>query len=187
MARQRRSRSRSHGGGGSSRRRQKTALSALIPILIAVVSLISRQANSSQKSTSDRPPGSVSQAEKQLKSLPRADANADTNSQGAETQSVGVDTSIGFRTQAKFDSHYKKHGREFGRVTQAEYLLIAQTLRDSPVSDRIVEAKQARGGLARFDRETGTFIAFDRDKTLLTCFKPDDGEDYFNRSIKRKV
>lgn len=151
--------------------------------MIAIVSLISRQASqSNSKPSSEKPSRSASQQSSQPRDVATVDSGAVEDAARAD-----VDTSIGFRTQAKYDSHYKKHGREFGSISQAEYLRIAQTLRDSPVSDRIVEAKQARGGLARFDRTTGTFMAFDDDKTILTCFKPDDGEAYFNRSIKRKV
>jgi hypothetical protein len=38
----------------------------------------------------------------------------------------------GFRSRAQFDEHYRKHGAEFGRITQEEYLRLAQALRDAP-------------------------------------------------------
>lgn len=93
---------------------------------------------------------------------------------------------IGFRSKSKLDQHYIKHRREFGTISKSEYLRQAQVLRDSPVSDRIIETTQANGTLSRFDRETGGFIAFDRDGTLRTYFRPDDGEDYFWRAAKRQ-
>jgi pyocin large subunit-like protein len=92
---------------------------------------------------------------------------------------------IGFRNSAKLEQHYQKHGREFGSISKSEYLRQAQVIRDSPLSDRIIQAEQVGGTLSRFDRQTGGFIAFDRDGTLRTYFRPNDGEDYFWRAAKK--
>jgi pyocin large subunit-like protein len=94
---------------------------------------------------------------------------------------------IGFRTNAKFDDHFVKHGREFGDISKSEYLEMAQQLRDAPLSDDIIEARQARGNFARFDRRSGAFMAFEEDLVILTFFRPDDGEDYFRRAVRRKT
>jgi len=66
-----------------------------------------------------------------------------------------------------------------------EYLRAAQTLRDHAPGATIIEAVRADGVTTRFDRETGTFLAFNRDGTIRTCFKPNDGEAYFRRQLKR--
>ena len=42
----------------------------------------------------------------------------------------------GFRSRQQFDEHYQKHGSEFGNISQAEYLRLAQDLRDAPPADR---------------------------------------------------
>jgi pyocin large subunit-like protein len=92
---------------------------------------------------------------------------------------------IGFRSPAKLHQHFEKHGQEFGDVTEAEYLSMAQDLRDAPLSKRILEAEQVGGTVSRFDRSTGAFMAFDRDLTIRTFFRPNDGEHYFRRAAQR--
>ena len=97
---------------------------------------------------------------------------------------TAVDTSIGFRSATKLRDHYVKHGREFGSITEAQYLAMAQSLRDAPLSASVIEATQVGGTLSRFDRDTGAFMAFDTDRTIRTFFKPNDGEAYFRRAAK---
>ena len=67
-----------------------------------------------------------------------------------------------------------------------EYLRTAQTLRDQALGGTIVEAVRNDGVVTRFDRDTGTFIAFNRNGVIRTCFKPNDGEAYFRRQLKRR-
>lgn len=93
---------------------------------------------------------------------------------------------IGFASQRGLESHWRKHGAEFGRPTIAQYLALAQDLRDAPLSSRVVEAPQANGSYARFDRTGGAFLAFNRDLTIRTFFRPNDGEAYFRRAINRR-
>lgn len=92
---------------------------------------------------------------------------------------------VGFRSATRLDEHFRKHGREFGDVDRARYLLLAQTLRDAPVGGDILEARRADGVITRFDRSTGGFIAFNRDLTIRTFFRPDDGIAYFRRQARR--
>src|SRR6185295_9750281 len=77
---------------------------------------------------------------------------------------------VGFRSRAQFNEHYQKHGAEFGRVTQQEYLRAAQTLRDAPVGGAIEEVRRPDGTVSRFDRASGAFIAFNADGTIRTFF-----------------
>ena len=91
----------------------------------------------------------------------------------------------GFRSEARLREHYEKHGREFGSVTQAEYLALARELRDRPPGPRVLEAARADGVVTRFDRDSGAFLAVDRDGTIRTFFKPRDGEAYFRRQLHR--
>ena len=92
---------------------------------------------------------------------------------------------IGFRSAQRLHDHFLKHGAEFGSITEAEYLGMAQALRDAPLSGQVLEATQADGSISRFDRTTGAFMAFDTDLTIRTFFKPGDGEAYFRRAAKR--
>ena len=91
----------------------------------------------------------------------------------------------GFRTQQLFDDHYAKHGREFGRVTQFEYLRMAQELRDARVGGLILEARKPGGIFTRFDSRRGWFGAYNPDLTIRTFFIPNDGERYFRRQAGR--
>ena len=104
---------------------------------------------------------------------------------GAAATAERDTSTIGFRSRSLLAEHHKKHGAEFGKVTQTEYLRLAQKLRDRPTSDDVVEAKRADGVITRFERSTGAFIAFNRDLTIRTFFKPSDGEAYFRRQARR--
>jgi pyocin large subunit-like protein len=91
----------------------------------------------------------------------------------------------GFRNKATFDEHYAKHGREFGNISQQEYLHRAQVLRDTPAGGPILEADKPGGIVTKFDKRNGYFIAYNADKTIRTFFIPNDGESYFRRQAKR--
>lgn len=91
----------------------------------------------------------------------------------------------GFRSRRQFDEHYAKHGREFGHISQDEYLRRAQALRDAPVGGPILQAIKPGGVVTRFDRGSGAFGAYNADRTIRTFFIPNDGERYFYRQAKR--
>jgi hypothetical protein len=93
---------------------------------------------------------------------------------------------IGFASRQKLVDHYKKHGREFGAVTMEQYLRKAQELRDRPAGGAILESVRPEGVVTRYDRETGDFLAFNRDGIIRTYFRPTDGEAYFKRQIGRR-
>lgn len=94
----------------------------------------------------------------------------------------------GFRTRAQLDEHYAKHGSEFGRVSEQEYLRLAQDLRDAPAppGGSILEARRPDGEFSRFDRRHGYFGAYNPDGTIRTFFVPNDGERYFMRQARRR-
>lgn len=92
---------------------------------------------------------------------------------------------IGFATPQKLHEHYQKHGREFGKITQDEYLRRAQELRDQPAGGDILQAVRNDGVITRFDRKRGAFLAYNPDATIRTFFKPSDGENYFWRQARR--
>ncbi len=92
---------------------------------------------------------------------------------------------IGFRSQSKLEQHFQKHGREFGDITIEEYLVMAQDLRDAPLSKTVIETTQKDGTISRFNRQTGGFMAFESDLTIRTFFHPNDGERYFWRAASR--
>jgi len=107
------------------------------------------------------------------------DASAPSGSDGVKRPNVG------FRSRAQFNEHFQKHGAEFGHISREEYLRQAQILRDAPVGGNIEEIRRDDGTVSRFDRSTGAFLAFNRDGTIRTFFKPNDGEAYFRRQATR--
>lgn len=152
----------------------KRFVRAAIPLLIALIGIGSRvlgggSAESGGAARSDPP------------------ARGSSSQQNSSQQGSSVDRTIGFKSTSQLDSHYAKHGREFGSISKPEYLLMAQQLRDAPLSSTVIEAWQARGNWARYNRTSGEFIAFRKDKVILTFFRPDDGEAYFRRASDRKL
>ncbi|MGP0074763.1 MAG: hypothetical protein ACLPWF_22855 [Bryobacteraceae bacterium] len=94
-------------------------------------------------------------------------------------------SSAGFRTQAQLDEHYAKHGGEFGAISKAEYLRLAQELRDATVGGPVLEARRPNGEFSRFDRRHGYFGAYNSNGTIRTFFIPNNGERYFHRQARR--
>lgn len=92
----------------------------------------------------------------------------------------------GFRSRRQFDEHYQKHGAEFGRISQQQYLALAQALRDAPKGGPILEAVTPDGIFFRFDKRKGYFGAFNRDRSIRTFFVPNDGERYFQRQARKR-
>jgi len=78
-----------------------------------------------------------------------------------------------------------KHGAQFPGLDMSGYLRAAQTLRDAPAGANVLEATRADGVISRFDRQSGAFIAVNRDGTIRTFFRPNDGERYFRRQAAR--
>jgi len=92
---------------------------------------------------------------------------------------------VGFASRQKMVDHYRKHGREFGTITMELYLRKAQELRDRPAGGAILESVRPDGVVTRFDRESGEFVAFNRDGVIRTYFRPADGEAYYRRQLGR--
>jgi hypothetical protein len=116
---------------------------------------------------------------------PSAGGRAEPSASGGAGLSQRDGAEIGFRDQERLEEHHEKHGREFGDISQGEYLRRAQALRDAPVGGAILELKRQDGVITRFDRETGSFVAFDPDLIIRTFFRPNQGERYFRRQAAR--
>ena len=125
----------------------------------------------------------------QATAAPTTTTSTQTSTAPAPTRSAqtpSTNSGKGFRDRAHLDEHFTKHGREFSGLNKAQYLSMAQTLRDAPAGGNILEiVRSSDGVVSRFDTRTGAFIAFDRDGTIRTFFKPNDGEKYFRRQANR--
>ena len=83
-----------------------------------------------------------------------------------------------FRNQDLYDQHYNKHGHEFGDITKEEYLKLANELF---TSGEALTKTESDGDLLFYDVESNTFGVLSQDGYIRTCFKPDDGIEYWNR------
>ncbi len=117
-----------------------------------------------------------------------ASKSSPTQASTAQVQSSPSNTvgPIGFSTYEKWQDHFKKHGSEFGNISAEQYLVMAQQLRDSPPSQDILEIERKDHVTSRFERSSGNFLAFNRNRTIRTFFKPKDGERYFRRQAKKE-
>lgn len=98
---------------------------------------------------------------------------------------TGRVSSVGWTSKASLESHYRKHGSEFGDISQDEYLHRAQAFRDLPKGGAVLEITRSDSVITRFNRQTGEFIAFNPNQTIRTYFLPNDGEKYFKRQADR--
>ena len=118
---------------------------------------------------------------------PTGGATGSTTSDQNRMLPVPASTSgRGFENRSRLDEHFAKHGGEFGSISPAQYLTLAQTLRDERAGGDVLEIVRPDDGVvSRFDKRSGAFIAFNRDGTIRTFFKPNDGERYFRRQANR--
>lgn len=92
----------------------------------------------------------------------------------------------GFTSARSLNDHFQKHGSEFGKITKAEYLEMAQSLRDAKAGGDVLEARRpADRVITRFHKKKGWFLAFNENGRIRTFFKPNDGERYFRRQASR--
>ena len=78
------------------------------------------------------------------------------------------------------DSHYAKHGSEFGNITKDQYLKGAQDLVNSNGTN-ILTKTRANGDVVFYNKVTNEFAVKTSDGVIRTYFKPTDGVDYFYR------
>lgn len=93
---------------------------------------------------------------------------------------VKEETYYTFRTEKLFDSHFKKHGDEFGDITAEEYLDKANALIDDTSEDVLTKSSED-GDMLFFNKETGEFLVLSEDGYIRTFFIPDDGIEYWER------
>ena len=115
-----------------------------------------------------------------------APAPAGVGAPAVSSTPAGARSSVGFTSRQRLAEHFEKHGREFGAIDQDEYLHRAQELRDRAVGGDVLEILRDDGVVTRFDKRSGAFLAFHRDKTIRTFFRPADGVRYFERQAREE-
>ena len=161
----------------SARRRTRTGLP--IAVLIAILTAIFG-------SRLSRPPVPANPA------LPRSDVPTSAPASPAGPSGTGAASTVsprrdspGFTTHAHLVEHFEKHGAEFPGLDIDAYLAAAQSLRDKPVGGDVLELRRRDGVITRFDETSGAFLAVNRDGTIRTFFRPNDGAAYFRRQAAR--
>lgn len=86
-----------------------------------------------------------------------------------------------FRSKELFDSHFEKHGAEFGNITQEEYLALANELINAKGDNILHKTEKEDGDFLYYDTETNEFLVLSTDGYIRTFFKPSAGIDYWER------
>ncbi len=94
---------------------------------------------------------------------------------------TGGKTSPVFATQTLFDSHYAKHGSEFGGVTQSQYLSGAQSLVGSGAGGGVLSKQRPNGDTVFYNQATNEFAVLSAAKEIRTYFKPSGGLSYYHK------
>jgi pyocin large subunit-like protein len=158
--------------------RRRTRSGIPVAVLIAIITAIfgvmrSRQNAPVPASAGNRAPPAATNGTPAPNSSP---PSASTASRG---------DSPGFTSRQHLVEHFEKHGAEFPGLDMAAYLTAAQTLRDEPAGANVLELRRDDGVVTRFDKSSGAFLAVNRDGTIRTFFRPNDGEAYFRRQATR--
>ena len=110
-----------------------------------------------------------------------ATAETTTTTAAATTEPVKEYVTYTFRTQKQYDSHYEKHGAEFGDITKEEYLKKANDLINND-SDTILHKTEAEDGdYIFYDTVNNEILFLSTDGYIRTYFRPSQGIDYYNR------
>ena len=144
----------------------------------------------SDKSSSSQAPGlTVITASDSSAATPAATAAQTETTSAAESEEsapVADDSSkeykqYSFRSKKLFDDHYKKHGSEFGSISQEEYLQLANDLLNSDSPTVLHKTEKEDGDDVYFDTDTGYFLVLSTDGYIRTFFIPDKGIAYYNK------
>jgi hypothetical protein len=164
--------------------RGRGAWLALLTIAIALAVLFGNRSSSRELQPAS-PRDMRASAQTAQQSTARSSTSLETDTRASRGAAALGGGGRGFRSAQQLDEHFAKHGAEFGRISEQEYLRQAQQLRDAPAGDGVEELRRPDGTVSRFDRQSGAFIAFDADGTIRTFFKPNNGEAYFRRQASR--
>lgn len=161
-----------------SSRRRRTRSGLPVAIIIAILTAIfgSRIAQRPRPATT---PAASAERRAPAASAPVGSANTPTGATPVPRNSAG------FSTRQHLVEHFEKHGGEFPGLDMAAYLRAAQSLRDQPAGGAILELRRRDGVVTKFDKGSGAFLAANRDGTIRTFFRPNDGEAYFRRQATR--
>ena len=165
-----------------NQRRRRTRAGLPVAVIIAILTAIfSSRSRGPQRAPEPRVPAAAPAS-----APARAPAaGSDVGQPATAAPSTARGGGPGFTNRQHLVEHFEKHGAEFPGLDMAGYLRAAQVLRDAPAGATVLELRRRDGVVTRFDTESGAFLAFNRDRTIRTFFRPNDGEAYFRRQASR--
>ena len=86
-----------------------------------------------------------------------------------------------FRTKKQFEGHYEKHGKEFGDITQEQYLQKANDLINNDSDTVLHKTEKEDGDYIFYDTVNNEILFLSTDGYIRTYFKPNRGIEYFNK------
>ncbi len=98
---------------------------------------------------------------------------------GSSGSSVNKESS-NFRSKQLLDSHYNKHGSEFGKITKTQYLKGANNVINSKSGEVLIKTR-ANGDTIYYNSITNEFAVMSAGGYIRTYFKPTEGIAYFSR------
>ena len=101
----------------------------------------------------------------------------------------------GFIDHTQALDHFSKHGSEFGAITFAQYVSLADSFLGSPKDAEVLEGVRSDGSIVRYNPRTNEFGVMTSDKTIKTYFilnlnarakaKYPTNTDYFMEQCRR--
>lgn len=108
-------------------------------------------------------------------------ADVTTSSEKTTSETEKVVQKYYFRNDKLFNSHYEKHGAEFGDITQDEYLELANELINAKGDNILHKTEKEDGDFLYYNTDTNEFLVLSTDGYIRTFFKPTAGLDYWER------
>lgn len=84
-----------------------------------------------------------------------------------------------FETEKAYARHVSKHLTEYGKISEAEYVVKAERVLRSAPSDDILSLTRSDGSVAKYRISTNEFVVGTKDGKIRTAFKPKDGIRYW--------
>ena len=111
--------------------------------------------------------------------LSSLDSSEETPVNSADGVVNAQQASYNFSSQETLDSHFQKHGYEFGYTSAEQYLQGAIRVIENPASLKKTEAED--GDYVYYLQSTNEIVFVSSGGVIRTYFKPDNGIAYFNR------
>lgn len=155
----------------------KKTLSALLAVIAMICAVYGINLKYEFIDTGFQTEYSSQQEEESVAVTISAAEQANTETQTVLQKAVS-DNQYSFRSKKLFDEHYKKHGAEFGDITQEEYLAGANAL---ITNKNALQKTEEDGDKLFYIESSNEFGVLSSDGYIRTYFRPDSGIDYWNR------